>query len=168
MFRAAIVTASDRGFAGVREKDESAEVIRDMLKDLPIEIVSYQIVPDDLNKIASTLLTLSTREDVHLILTTGGTGLSPRDVTPDATLQIIDYEVPGIAEAMRLEGLKHTPMSMLSRAVAGVRSDTLIINLPGSPKGVRESLSAVIPALVHALEKLSGDEEDCYPQPESN
>jgi len=109
MFRAAIVTASDRGFAGVREKDESAEVIRDMLKDLPIEIVSYQVVPDDLNKIASTLLTLSTREDVHLILTTGGTGLSPRDVTPDATLQIIDYEVPGIAEAMRLEGLKHTP-----------------------------------------------------------
>ncbi len=123
------------------------------------------MLPDERPDITRALEELASRPDIHLILTTGGTGLSPRDVTPDATLAVVEYQVPGIAEAMRLEGLRHTPMAMLSRAVAGVRSGTLIINLPGSPKGVRESLTVVVPALVHALDKLAGDPDDCAPTP---
>ncbi len=104
---------------------------------------------------------LSEEEGADLVLTTGGTGLSPRDVTPEATRDVVEREVPGIAEAMRAESLRKTPFGMLSRGVAGVRGKTLVVNLPGSPKGVRENLAAVIPALAHAIEKIQGDMREC-------
>lgn len=162
-YNAAILTLSDRGASGERAEDLSGNAIRELLAPLPIAVAEYAVLPDDRETIAARLRELCDRPDLHLVLTTGGTGLAPRDVTPDATRAVVEYEVPGIAEAMRQEGLRHTPTAMLSRAVAGVRSRTLVINLPGSPKGVRESLAVVLPALVHALEKLAGDPADCAP-----
>ncbi|MDQ3854793.1 MAG: MogA/MoaB family molybdenum cofactor biosynthesis protein [Chloroflexota bacterium] len=165
----AIVTVSDRQHAGERAHDASAQTIRESLAHLlHLEVVEYAVRPDEREVVEATLRELASREDIQLILTTGGTGLAPRDVTPDATLRVIEYQVPGIAEAIRQEGLRHTPMAMLSRAVAGVVSGTLVINLPGSPKGVRESLSPVLPALVHALDKLTGDPSECGPNPETS
>jgi molybdenum cofactor synthesis domain-containing protein len=123
------------------------------------------IVPDDVDQIGETLQEWVDNENLSLILTSGGTGLSPRDVTPQATLKILDYEIPGIAEAMRAAGLQITPHAMLSRAVSGVRGTCLIINLPGSPKAVRENLTVVLPAFVHALEKIAGDPTDCGVSP---
>lgn len=153
-FRAGILTISDMGARGERE-DTSGAAIRDLLLSIHIEIGKYEIVPDERDLISARLMEWSD-EGLELIVTTGGTGLGPRDVTPEATRDVIGYEVPGIAEAMRAEGLTKTPMSMISRAVAGVRGQTLIINLPGSPKGVRENLAVVLPVLVHALELLTG------------
>jgi len=162
---AAILTLSDRQHSGEREHDGSAAAIRELIADLPLDLVEYVVEPDDAPTIEAALRRLCAREDVGLVLTTGGTGLAPRDTTPDATLRVIEYVVPGIAEAMRLEGVKHTPMAMLSRAVAGVANRTLIINLPGSPRGVRESLGAVLAALPHALDKLAGDPDEPEPPP---
>jgi len=125
------------------------------------EIVSYRVVPDELEILKEIMINLADLEKVHLILTTGGTGLSPRDYTPEATLAVIEREVPGLAEAMRLESLKKTNRSMLSRAVAGVRGQTLIINLPGSVKAVRECLGVILPVLPHGLEILTGRASDC-------
>jgi len=125
------------------------------------EVVSYRVVPDELEILKKMMINLSDLEKVHLILTTGGTGLSPRDNTPEATLAVIEREVPGLAEAMRMESLKKTKRSMLSRAVAGVRRSTLIINLPGSVKAVRECLEVILPVLPHGLEILSGRVSDC-------
>jgi len=159
---AAILTVSDAGAAGERE-DTSGAAIRELLESIDIEITKYEIVPDDSDTVAQRLREWAGRGDVQLIVTTGGTGLAPRDVTPDATREVIDYEVPGIAEAMRAEGLKHTPMSMISRAVAGVLNGVLIINLPGSPKGVRENLAVVLPVIAHALELLAGERSDHDP-----
>ncbi len=161
---AAILTTSDAGAAGERE-DTSGAAIRELLESIGIEITKYEIVSDEYDTVAQHLRDWSDAGDVQLIVTTGGTGLAPRDVTPDATLEVIDYEVPGIAEAMRAEGLKHTPMSMISRAVAGVRNNVLIINLPGSPKGVRENLSAVLPVIRHAIELLVGERSEHEPTP---
>lgn len=158
--RVAIVTASDKGSRGERI-DESGLVIRDMLAPLGAEVVHYAVLPDECDILAARLVELADGDRADLVLTNGGTGLGPRDVTPDATLAVIDRQVPGLAEAMRLEGLKHTPRAMLSRAVAGVRRRTLIINLPGSPKGVRESLGAILPALGHAIEILRGEATEC-------
>ncbi len=159
MVTVGILTISDTASRGGRE-DLSGQAIRERIATLGGEVVEYRIVPDEVDKIANALREWSLGRGVDLILTTGGTGLSPRDVTPEATRTVITREVPGIAEAMRLEGLKHTPRAMLSRAVAGVYDRTLIVNLPGSPKGVRESLGAVLDILPHALEILQARSTD--------
>jgi molybdopterin adenylyltransferase len=157
MIRLAIVTVSDKSSRGERE-DAGGPAIRDTLSSSGVGFVEvdYRVVPDEEQLIGEALFHLSERDDVDLILTTGGTGLAPRDVTPQITLRSIDYEVPGIAEAMRAASLQVTPMGMLSRGIAGVRKQTLIINLPGNPKAVRENLTAVAAALEHAVETLRG------------
>lgn len=157
MITVAVITLSDKGSKGER-KDESGPIIADMLKELA-EVKYYDILPDEKELIKEKLLQYVNKVD--LILTTGGTGLSPRDVTPEATLDVIEREVPGIAEAMRIEGLKKTRKSMLSRAVAGVKGQTLIINLPGSPKAVRENLRVILDVIPHAVEKIKGSTEEC-------
>lgn len=158
MIEVAVLTLSDKGSAGERD-DASGPLIRELMQRIGAEVKSYDILPDEKDLIKEKLIQYSAQVD--LIITTGGTGLAPRDVTPDATLEIIDREVPGIAEAMRLEGLKKTNRAMLSRAVAGVRGQCLIVNLPGSPKAVREGLEAIIDVIPHAVEKLKGDPSEC-------
>jgi len=157
MIRLAIVTVSDKASAGERD-DGGGPAIREALTADGVEFreVDYRVVPDEEQLIGEALFHLSERSDVDLILTTGGTGLAPRDVTPQITLHSIEYEVPGIAEAMRAAALRVTPAGMLSRGVAGVRKRTLIINLPGSPKAVRENLAAITAALPHAIDTLRG------------
>lgn len=160
MIRTAIITLSDKGAAGERE-DESGKVVREMVASVGASVEHYEILPDDKDRIIRTLSSLADSCRFDLILTTGGTGVAPRDVTPEATRAVIDREIPGFAEAMRAESLKKTPHAMISRALAGVRRQTLIVNLPGSPKAVRENLSVVLPALAHAVEKIKGDPADC-------
>jgi molybdopterin adenylyltransferase len=157
-FRVGILVTSDKGARGERE-DTSGAAIREMLSALDTSVERSDIVPDDRATVSQRLVSWADEDGLDLIVTTGGTGLGPRDVTPQATRDAIDYEAPGLAEAMRLEGLKHTPMAMLSRALAGVRGRTLIVNLPGSPRGVRENLSVLLPVLPHALEVLQGQTE---------
>lgn len=157
MISAAVITLSDKGAAGERS-DESGPLIAELLSGIG-EVRYYDVLPDEQDQICDRLLKYVGMVD--LILTTGGTGLSPRDVTPEATRMVIEREVPGIAEAMRLEGLKKTDRAMLSRAVAGVRGQTLIVNLPGSPKAVRENLAVILDVLPHAIEKIKGDPSEC-------
>jgi molybdopterin adenylyltransferase len=159
-FRAVIITVSDRGSRGERE-DGSGPVIAGMLREMGMDIIGQQIIPDEKEMIRQVLLEWSDGGNANLILTTGGTGVSPRDVTPDATREIIDREIPGMAEAMRRQSAAVTPHAMISRALAGIRGRTLIINLPGSPKAARENLSVLLPALPHAIEKINGDEKEC-------
>ncbi len=160
MFKVAILTISDRGSKGERE-DSSGPLIREMVRDLPAEVIYYEIIPDEKEVIIEALKKSADQLKADLILTTGGTGLSPRDVTPDATLKVIEREVPGFSEAMRAESLRKTPHAMISRAVCGIRGSSLIVNLPGSPRSVKENLSVILPALPHALSKLMGDPSEC-------
>jgi molybdopterin adenylyltransferase len=155
-----ILTASDRGSRGERE-DTSAQVIRELVEEeIQGEIIEYRVVPDEMDDIMASLIEMTDYYRVDLILTTGGTGLAPRDVTPEATLQVVERLAPGFPEAMRFKSLERSPRAMLSRAVAGIRGKTLIINLPGSPKGVAENLGAIIDQLPHALAILSGKSGD--------
>ena len=153
--RAAVITASDACSRGEREDTSGAALVQ-LLTDLGATIVEHKILSDDLDPLAQTLIEFADRDDVNLILTTGGTGLGPRDNTPEATQRVIEREAPGIAEAIRAESRKATPMAMLSRGMCGVRSGTLIINLPGSPKAVKETFVVIAPVLSHALDLIAG------------
>ena len=159
MFKAAVITASDKGAQGLRE-DLSGPCIKKILEEANYEVVSIDILPDDRNLIADKLIELSDRK-IPLILTTGGTGFAPRDNTPEATRDVIEKETPGISEAIRAESLKITPRAMLSRAVSGIRKQSLIINLPGSPKAVRECLDFILPTLEHGLNIMLSLDSEC-------
>ncbi len=156
MLNVAILTISDKGSRGQRE-DKSGEVIRQALSQIGSTIVKYEVVPDERDVIAGKLTEWADGGGVDVILSTGGTGLARRDVTPEATLQVIDRNVPGFAEAMRAKSLEKTPMAVLSRAVSGLRGQCLIINLPGSPKAVQECLEVILPAIPHAVEIIKGE-----------
>ncbi len=160
MFTVGILTISDKGSRGERQ-DKSGEVIREIMSSFGAHIANYGIIPDEKEVIMSKLVKWADGGKLDVIITTGGTGLTPRDVTPEATLAVVDRVVPGFAEAMRAASLKKTPMAMLSRAVVGTRGKCLIINLPGSPKAVRECLEVILPALPHAVETLKGEGGEC-------
>lgn len=155
-FRFAVLTISDSGSAGERIEDASGDAIVHMMKADGFRQVDRHMVPDERSDISARLVEWCDSADVDVVLTTGGTGLGPRDVTPEATRSVIDIEAPGIAEAMRMETLKNTPFAMLSRGVAGVRNGCLIVNLPGSPKGVRETLEVALTSIPHALAMIRG------------
>ena len=153
--RAGVLTISDKASKGERV-DTSGAAIAELLASIDASIDKTDVVPDEVPQISDTLRSWADSDEVDIIITTGGTGLGPRDVTPEATASVIERQAPGLGELMRSEGLKHTPMAALSRGVAGVRGTCLIVNLPGSEKGVRESLAAVIDILPHAVELLRG------------
>ncbi|MCE5282988.1 MAG: MogA/MoaB family molybdenum cofactor biosynthesis protein [Deltaproteobacteria bacterium] len=159
-FRTLIITVSDKGSRGERE-DASGPEIAGMIGKAGFEVVEKLIIPDEKALIRQSLMEWSDSGKVDLILTTGGTGVSPRDVTPDATREVIEREIPGMAEEMRRRSAAITPHAMISRAMAGIRGRTLIVNLPGSPKGARENLAVLLPALPPAIEKIMGDEREC-------
>lgn len=160
MFKIGIITVSDKGFAGQRE-DLCYPVIEKMLQRINGKVAGYKIVPDEQECISKEIVRMTDDMGLDLVLTTGGTGFSPRDITPEATLSVIEKPVPGIPEAMRCINMQSTPRTMLSRATAGIRNESLIINLPGSPKGVSESLEAILPALSHGLLILQGKTGEC-------
>jgi molybdenum cofactor synthesis domain-containing protein len=160
VIRAGVITASDRSFRREREDASGPEVAR-LLSLLPAVVEQQVILPDEIDAIGRALRHFADVLGLDLVVTTGGTGVDPRDVTPEATKEALDREIPGMAEAMRADSLKRVPTAMLSRAVAGVRGRTLILNLPGSPSGARENLQAVFPVLPHAIEKIRGGGGDC-------
>lgn len=154
--RAAVVTVSDRSARGKRE-DLSGKLLRERLEAVGAQIVVHRVIPDERPEIAATLVELADREGVDLILTTGGTGPAPRDVTPEATGEVLEREIPGLAELLRSEGTKHTPFAVLSRGRAGIRGRTLIVNLPGSPKAVEESWEILAPLLPVVVALIRGE-----------
>ncbi len=156
MLNLGILTISDKGWHGER-RDDSGMAIKECLSPLNSQLVRYEIVPDEVSAIAGKLAEWADDGSVDVIVTTGGTGLGPRDVTPEATLRVVDKVVPGLTEAMRAETFHTTPMAILSRAVAGVRGKCLIINLPGSPKAVRECLEVILPTIPHAIQIIKGE-----------
>lgn len=158
-YRVGVLTLSDKGARGERD-DESGKLLGELIAPVG-RLARYQVIPDDFDTIVKLLTSWVDDLQLDLILTTGGTGLSPRDLTPQATEKVLDYQIPGIAEAMRSASLQVTPHGMLSRGLSGVRGRSLIVNLPGSPKAVRENLEVLLPALPHALAKLQGDPDDC-------
>ncbi|HOG17728.1 MAG: Molybdopterin adenylyltransferase [Syntrophaceae bacterium PtaU1.Bin231] len=158
--RAAVMTVSDKGSRSERV-DQSGPAVAELLLGAGMTVACTAVVPDERDRIEALLVEWSDVEKFDLIVTTGGTGVSPRDVTPDATLAVIDREIPGMGEAMRRESAAKTPHAVISRATAGIRGSSLILNLPGSPKGARENLLVVLPALKHAVEKIKGDDRDC-------
>lgn len=160
MIRAGILTASDKGSIGERV-DESGKVIAERIREIGAEVVEYVVVPDERDIISAKLKSMADELCIDLILTTGGTGFSPRDITPEATLDVIDRQVPGIPEAMRAKSLEITSRAMLSRAVSGIRNRTLIVNMPGSPKSVSECLDVILPVLPHAIQILTGQTGEC-------
>lgn len=154
--RAIVLSISD---TRTEDEDASGDLLAGLLLELGVVVAGKLIVSDDLSELRASMIAICERPDIDLLVTTGGTGLGPRDNTPEATLAVIEREVPGMAEAMRVETLKNTPMAMLSRGVCGVRSGTLVVNLPGSPKGVRECFEVVRPVLFHAINLIAGRTE---------
>ncbi|MDR1608264.1 MAG: MogA/MoaB family molybdenum cofactor biosynthesis protein [Deltaproteobacteria bacterium] len=159
-YRVAIITLSDKGSQGTRV-DESGPVLENLCQNLGLRVVSYEILPDERDLLINRLKSICDAGQADLVLTTGGTGLSVRDQTPEATLAVAERLVPGLAEVMRAESLKKTNRAMLSRGVAVTRGRTLIVNLPGSPKGARENFEAIAPALGHGLDILTGSSGEC-------
>jgi molybdenum cofactor synthesis domain-containing protein len=159
-FTFGVVTMSDKGSRGERE-DTSGAYLQEKLAEEGYTFDFYTVIPDVIPVIVSTLKNLTDSRKIALIVTTGGTGVAPTDVTPEAMLQVIEKEIPGMAEVMRYESLKKTPNAVLSRGKVGIRGESLIINLPGSLKAVKENLAVLLPVLGHALEKIRGDESDC-------
>lgn len=160
MITVGIITISDKGSRGERE-DLSGREIEKMMELLPADVAATDIIPDEVPEIKARLVEYADVKKLDIVVTTGGTGVTPRDVTPEATSEVVERELPGMSEAMRAESLKKTPNAMISRAVCGIRGTTLIINLPGSPRAVRENLAVVFPALVHTVEKIKGSDAEC-------
>ncbi|AUM95764.1 TPA: molybdopterin adenylyltransferase [Clostridium botulinum] len=160
MIKTAIVTISDKGSKGER-KDETGKVLQNILEKEGYKVEYYKIIPDEINIISEELIKLCDEKKVNLVITNGGTGFSKRDVTPEATEKVIEKHVPGFGEAMRASSLSITPKAILSRGIAGIREDSLIINLPGSPKAAVENLQAVLGAIPHGIEILLGEASEC-------
>jgi molybdenum cofactor synthesis domain-containing protein len=167
LVKAGIISASDRSARGERE-DRSGLLLKSLLENFGVEVIAYQVLPDKKDTLKKALCHAADRFSCDLILTTGGTGLGPRDETPEATRQVIEKEIPGIVEAIRGAGQKKTPLAILSRAVAGIRGRTLIINLPGSPEGVQDAFETLKPILIHAVELVRGEVTDCEKVREAN
>jgi len=159
-YRFAVITMSDKGSRGERE-DTSGEALKELLIDQGFELAHYSVIADDIPHIVETVIDAIEKYRADLVLTTGGTGVSPRDVTPEAMDLVFDKEVPGIAEAMRAASLIITPRAVISRSRAGIRATSLIVNLPGSKKAALENISVILPALNHAIEKIQGSTKDC-------